>query len=73
MKIVYSGRGFHPRLDRDTMSWSYRKEGVGQELKNLGYLIDEWVTTGGMRLIRLPYSLCGMVSRIVLPLEPNRS
>src|SRR5436309_1080111 len=32
------------------------------------YAIDEWVTSGEMRLIRLPYSLHGMVSRIVVPL-----
>jgi len=37
-------------------------------MKNEGYPIDEWVTTGGMRLIRLPYSLHGMVSRVVVPL-----
>ena len=73
MRIVYSGRGFHIHvLDRGTISWSYRrKKELARELKKRGYLIDEWVTTGGMRLIRLPYSLHGMVSRIVLPLEPN--
>ena len=73
MRIVYSGRGFHIHvLDRDTMSWSYRrKKELAKELKKRGYLIDEWVTTGGMRLIRLPHSLHGMVSRIVLPLEPS--
>ncbi|MEK6988146.1 MAG: DNA primase, partial [Candidatus Thermoplasmatota archaeon] len=32
------------------------------------YAIDEWVTSGEMRLIRLPYSLHGMVSRVVVPL-----
>lgn len=35
------------------------------------YPIDEWVTSGEMRLIRLPYSLHGMVSRIVTPV-PRR-
>jgi DNA primase catalytic subunit len=39
------------------------------DMKSEGYPIDEWVTTGGMRLIRLPYSLHGMVSRIVVPLS----
>jgi hypothetical protein len=34
-----------------------------------GFHIHVWVTTGGSRLIRLPHSLHGMVSRIVLPLE----
>jgi DNA primase catalytic subunit len=31
-------------------------------------LMDEWVPSGGMRLIRLPYSLNGLVGRIVMPL-----
>lgn len=71
MKIVYSGRGFHIHVfDEDTYCWKYkvRKE-FAKRLKAKGFLIDEWVTTGGMRLIRLPYSLHGMVSRIVIPLE----
>jgi len=71
MKIVYSGRGFHIHVfDEDTYCWKYkvRKE-FAKKLKAKGFLIDEWVTTGGMRLIRLPYSLHGMVSRIVIPLE----
>ncbi len=38
-------------------------------MKRGGAPIDVWVTTGGSRLIRLPHSLHGMVSRIVLPLE----
>jgi len=71
MKIVYSGRGFHIHVfDKDTYTWKYetRRE-FAKKLKAKGFLIDEWVTTGGMRLIRLPYSLHGMVSRIVIPLE----
>ena len=71
MKIVYSGRGFHIHVfDQATYDWKYnvRKE-FAKKLKAKGFLIDEWVTTGGMRLIRLPYSLHGMVSRIVIPLE----
>jgi DNA primase catalytic subunit len=71
MRIVYSGRGFHIHVfDEDAYHWRYkvRKE-FAKKLKSEGFLIDEWVTTGGMRLIRLPYSLHGMVSRIVVPLE----
>jgi len=71
MKIVYSGRGFHIHVfDKDAYAWKYgvRKD-FAKMLKAKGFLIDEWVTTGGMRLIRLPYSLHGMVSRIVIPLE----
>jgi len=71
MKIVYSGRGFHIHVfDEDTYSWKYKKrKDFAKRLKAEGFLIDEWVTTGGMRLIRLPYSLHGMVSRVVIPLE----
>ena len=73
VKIVYSGRGFHIHVfDRDSFNWSRRRRSkLAQRLKKEGFLIDEWVTTGGMRLIRLPYSLHGMVSRIALPLEVN--
>ena len=40
-------------------------------MKKKGFAIDEWVTLGEMRLIRLPFSLHGLVSRIVLPLEKS--
>jgi DNA primase catalytic subunit len=71
IRVVYSGRGFHIHVfDRDAFTWSYRKKrNLAKQLKKKGFLIDEWVTTGGMRLIRLPYSLHGMVSRIVLPVK----
>jgi DNA primase catalytic subunit len=73
VRIVYSGRGFHLHVfDKKSFNWNRRKRGaLAHKLKKEGFLIDEWVTTGGMRLIRLPYSLHGMVSRIVLPLEVN--
>jgi len=73
LRVVYSGRGFHIHvLDKEPFKWSYRKRlTLAKKLKKKGFLIDEWVTTGGMRLIRLPYSLHGMVSRIVLPLNSN--
>lgn len=73
VRVVYSGRGFHVHvLDEDTFGWSKRKRSVlARRLKKEGFLMDEWVTTGGMRLIRLPYSLHGMVSRVVLPLGIN--
>lgn len=70
MRIVYSGRGFHIHVfDRDAFKWSYkRRMKLAVQLKQKGFLIDEWVTSGGMRLIRLPCSLHGMVSRIVISL-----
>lgn len=71
VRAVYSGRGFHVHVfDKESFTWSRRRRGaLAHKLKREGFLIDEWVTTGGMRLIRLPYSLHGMVSRIVLPLD----
>jgi len=73
IRVIYSGRGFHIHVfDPEPFKWSYRKrQTLARELKKKGFLIDEWVTTGGMRLIRLPYSLHGMVSRVVLPIKAN--
>ncbi|HEX7392127.1 MAG TPA: DNA primase [Thermoplasmata archaeon] len=62
--IVYSGRGFHVVVDDEDaygLSKRARKELARQLAKR--YAIDEWVTEGGSRLMRLPYSLNGLVSR----------
>jgi DNA primase catalytic subunit len=71
MRAVYSGRGFHIHvLDKEAFFWSRQKRRMlAREVKSEGFHVDEWVTAGGMRLIRLPYSLHGMVSRIVFPLN----
>jgi len=73
LRVVYSGRGFHIHVfDKETFTWKRtERQRLARELKKKGFLIDEWVTTGGMRLIRLPYSLHGMVSRVVLPIEAD--
>ena len=73
LKIVYSGRGFHIHvLDQDAFSMVDKERvELAQKVKSLGFEIDAWVTEGEMRLIRLPYSLHGMVSRIAIPLEKN--
>lgn len=66
--VVYSGRGFHvhvfdeeafhlSRAERIKIARSYARR----------FALDEWVTSGEMRLIRLPYSLHGMVTRVVVP------
>ena len=73
LQIVYSGRGFHIHVFDDeacTLSNDQRIE-ISEEVKNLGFEVDSWVTGGEMHLIRLPYSLHGMVSRIAIPLEKN--
>jgi len=71
LRIVYSGRGFHIHvLDKEAyvMSVAERKKLAAKALeKNIP--IDEWITSGDMRLIRLPYSLHGMVSRVCMPLS----
>ena len=70
IRVVYSGRGFHLHvLDQQAYSLStHERFNLAQQVKSAGFHIDEWVTSGEMRLIRLPYSLNGLVSRIVLPL-----
>ncbi len=73
LRIVYSGRGFHIHVFDEAaygLSEKERRE-ITRIVKKKGFAIDEWVTAGEMRLIRLPYSLHGMVSRVVLPLEKS--
>ena len=70
VRAVYSGRGFHLHVFDKTayvLSQKERQE-LAEQVKKEGFHIDEWVTAGEMRLIRLPYSINGLVSRIVLPL-----
>jgi DNA primase catalytic subunit len=70
LKNVYSGRGFHIHvLDKDAYSLGEKKRReIARSVKERGFAIDAWVTIGEMRLIRLPFSLNGLVSRIVTPL-----
>jgi DNA primase catalytic subunit len=73
IRTVYSGRGFHLHI-LDANAFSLTSKGrieLAATVKKKGFQIDEWVTAGEMRLIRLPYSLNGLVSRIALPLEKN--
>jgi len=70
VRAVYSGRGFHLHvLDKKAYLLSEKeRQELAEQVKKEGFHIDEWVTAGEMRLIRLPYSLNGLVSRIVFPL-----
>ncbi len=71
LKIVYSGRGFHIHVfdpEAYALSTKERRQ-IAQKVKEKGFNIDEWVTAGDMRLIRLPFSLHGLVSRIVIPVK----
>ena len=71
LRMVYSGRGYHVHaLDEETFLWTRRQRlALIRSLVRKGYLMDEWVTGGGMRLIRLPHTLNGLVSRLATPLE----
>lgn len=73
MKIVYSGRGFHIHVfDPETFLFSTNeRRQLARKVKEKGFQIDEWVTAGDMRLIRLPYSLHGLVSRVVIPVKKS--
>ena len=71
LKVVYSGRGFHLHV-LDTKAYCLSVEerlAIAKEIKGAGFHIDEWVTSGEYHLIRLPYSLNGLVSRIAFPLR----
>ena len=73
LKVAYSGRGLHIYiLDSETLKMKKReREKLAWQIKDEGYHIDYWVTMGSSRLIRLPWSLHGYVSRIVLPISPK--
>lgn len=66
--IVYSGRGFHLHvLDEKAYLLSNReRERLNRKFSR--FPIDPWVSAGNIRLIRMPYSLHGLVSRIVTPI-----
>jgi DNA primase catalytic subunit len=68
LSLVYSGRGFHVHV-LDAEAYRLTKGQRTRIARGYGkrYALDEWVTSGEMRLIRLPHSLHGMVSRIVVP------
>ncbi|MDH7516789.1 MAG: DNA primase small subunit domain-containing protein [Candidatus Thermoplasmatota archaeon] len=71
VRIVFSGRGFHIHVfDRDTIKFSREKrKRIAEKYKGFG--IDSFVTSGEMRLIRLPFSLNGVSSRVVTPLKKS--
>lgn len=71
LQVVYSGRGFHIHVfDKKACNLTTKERTeIAARVKAKGFAIDSWVTEGEMRLIRLPYSLHGMVSRIAVPLK----
>jgi len=69
IRVVFSGRGFHLHVLDDKAIKMSREEREEIAKAFSDYAIDEWVTSGEMRLIRLPYSLNGLVSRVCTPLS----
>jgi DNA primase small subunit len=66
--IVYSGRGFHIEvLDEKANKLNNEERGALAE-KFSKYPIDPWVSRGYIRLLRIPYTLNAVVSRISLPI-----
>ena len=69
IKLVYSGRGCHVHiLDKKAYKLNINERN-NLNKKFLEYKIDPWVSHGRIRLIRLPYSLNALNSRIVTPLK----
>ena len=71
VRIVFSGRGFHIHVfDKDTIKFPRdKRRRIAEKYKGFG--IDAFVTSGEMRLIRLPFSLNGASSRVVTPLKKS--
>lgn len=69
VKIVYSGRGCHVHvLDKKAYKLSLKqRDNLNNKFMHLA--IDPWVSYGRIRLIRMPYSLNSLASRIVTPLK----
>ena len=64
ISFVYSGRGFHVKVnDKGTEKLTFKERTqINDTLKGLP--IDRWISGGYSKLMRLPFSLHGIVSRI---------
>jgi DNA primase catalytic subunit len=72
LKVVYSGGLYIHVLDQKAYQLTVNERlDLARKVKKAGFHIDDWVTSGEFRLIRLPYSLNGLVSRIALPLRKD--
>lgn len=71
ISIVYSGRGFHFHVfDKKAYLLSIKeRENLNKKLR--GFPVDTWVSRGHIRLIRMPYTLNALCSRIVIPISIN--
>jgi DNA primase catalytic subunit len=72
LETVYSGRGFHIYLeDAESYDWTIeQRDMLGRSIRDTEHIpIDLWVTRGGTKYARLPYSLHGLVGKIVTPVS----
>jgi DNA primase catalytic subunit len=70
LEVIYSGRGFHVYVeDHDSYTWDFQqRDQLAKWAKEDAKMpIDTWVTRGGSRFARLPYSLHGLVGKVVTP------
>lgn len=72
IKIVYSGKGFHVHVLDNNASRLSNEQRKELNKKYSEFPIDPWVSQGNIRLIRAPYTLNGIVSRIVMPADSKR-
>ncbi len=70
LRLVYSGRGIHIHVgdERATRMGQEERRELSAVILAEGIDHDVWVATGSSRLIRLPFSLHGLVSRVVVPI-----
>lgn len=73
VRIVFSGRGAHVHvLDKNSYFLTIKqRETLNKKYKK--FAVDPWVSHGRIHLIRLPYTLNALSSRIVTPLEAKDS
>lgn len=70
--VVYSGRGFHLHVV-DKKAYALSNDERRLLVKRFSkYPIDAWVSRENIRLIRMPYTLNGIVSRVVTPISERK-
>ncbi len=67
--LVYSGRGFHLHINDKSAYYLTPKQRHLLNKKFSKFPIDPWVSGGPKCLIRLPFSLNSLVSRVVTPIS----
>jgi DNA primase catalytic subunit len=70
LRHVFSGRGCHVHVDGERACQMTHEERVAITGKLAEFPIDPWVTTE-KRLIRLPYTLNAVASRVAVPLKES--